>query len=570
MKSLHQSLADYNIAQLEAVAHCRGWELQTTKRTKAIDQLADKLLSPALVAIALTDLSTAETEALQFLLRHGGQIEAPRFNRECGAVRAMGSARLKREKPWQKPVSPAEGLWYKGFIFSAFQLTNQGSLEFIYIPKDLLPHLQTALDSPATEAAAQTPPIALATQPLVIIEDKNRLRENIFNLLVYLQIHPVNEQPRNKLSPKDRASLQACLSPPLLPHFSPEAELDFLLHLAKRAELLMVSHHRLRPNPNQAQTWLQNSASQQTRHLQQTWRADPTWNDLRRVPGLIPQSTGWENSPLLARSKILNHLLTLAPHNGNWYSLSGFTEAIKQTDPDFQRPGGNYDSWYIQDKQGNYLMGFAHWDEIEGGVIRYIVAGILPLLGVIELGQAAETELPDSFRLTASGADFLRNTSLEPETAPPQPLQVDDNLRVHVRPAVSLYDRFQLARFATLEKYNGDRILYRIEQDSVMQALRNGISAEQIINFLNRTTDNRTPLPVMDLLRHWEQRRSTVKIERPTLLRLKDAGLMEELRQNPELSPLLGEVIGPTAILIPPQHVREVQRILTQLGYLSP
>jgi hypothetical protein len=31
----------------------------------------------------------------------------------------------------------------------------------------------------------------------------------------------------------------------------------------------------------------------------------------------------------------------------------------------------------------------------------------------------------------------------------------------------------------------------------------------------------------------------------------------------------LGEVIGPTAILIPPDKVAEVRRLLTELGYLD-
>ena len=570
MKPLHQSLADYSMAQLEAVAHCRGVEPPATKRAEAVEQLADQLLSPALLAIVVADLPPAEIEALQFLLRHKGQIEAPRFNREYGAIRAMGPARLQREKPWQNPVSPAEGLWYKGLIFSAFQLTGQGSLEFVYIPQDLYALLQTTLEEagPAETVAPPTSPLQ-TTPPENIIGDENRLRENIFNLLVYLQTHPVRDLSNGQLSARDWSSLQACLLPPILPNFSPDAELKFLLHLAKRANLLQIQRHRLRPNPDQARSWLQSSARQQNRTLQQTWRTDPTWNDLWHVPGLNPQPTGWENSPLLARSKILDHLLALAPPDGNWHSLPALTAAIKQKDPDFQRPGGKYDSWYIQDEDGNYLMGFEHWDQIEGGLIQYLVAGILPLLGVSQVGQRAGPDVPDRFRLTATGAEFLQNIPLEAEPDPPQPLQIGDNFDVHVRPAVSLYDRFQLARFAKPEKYDARRIIYRIEQESVMRALRNGISADQIITFLNRATDNRTPLPLLDSLRSWERRRSTVKIERATLLRLKDAALMEELRQNPDLSPLLGTVLGPTAVVIPPQNIKEVRRILKQKGYLA-
>jgi hypothetical protein len=41
-----------------------------------------------------------------------------------------------------------------------------------------------------------------------------------------------------------------------------------------------------------------------------------------------------------------------------------------------------------------------------------------------------------------------------------------------------------------------------------------------------------------------------------------------ELHQHPELSQLLGEVVGPKTITIPAHNVAEVRRLLTELGYL--
>jgi hypothetical protein len=45
--------------------------------------------------------------------------------------------------------------------------------------------------------------------------------------------------------------------------------------------------------------------------------------------------------------------------------------------------------------------------------------------------------------------------------------------------------------------------------------------------------------------------------------------LLAELRQHPHLAPLLGEVINPTTILIAPDKVAEVRRLLAELGYLE-
>ena len=74
---------------------------------------------------------------------------------------------------------------------------------------------------------------------------------------------------------------------------------------------------------------------------------------------------------------------------------------------------------------------------------------------------------------------------------------------------------------------------------------------------------------MVETLRSWGARRSTVKIERATLLRLTDESLVAELQQHPELHSLLGEVIGPQTILIPADKVKELRRLLAELGYLE-
>ena len=54
-----------------------------------------------------------------------------------------------------------------------------------------------------------------------------------------------------------------------------------------------------------------------------------------------------------------------------------------------------------------------------------------------------------------------------------------------------------------------------------------------------------------------------------TILRLADPRALTELRLHPELIHLLGEVLGPTTILIPAKHVPSVRKILLELGYIE-
>jgi hypothetical protein len=567
MKLLRQSLIDYEPAMLQAIAACRAVALEMGGPVAGVDQLAEVLLSPVNIAIILGDLSQAEKEGLQFLIEHEGQVEGARFARQYGSIRLMGSARLERERPWQNPANPAESLWYRALIFKTFQVTDQGSQEIIYIPDDLLILLQTHFPQTQTTKTFQVSQVAA---PASIVSGAGRLRENFFRILVYLQTTPVRLQNNVDLLSKDKQNLLDCLLPPLATSLTGESELDFLLHIGRRAGLLIVAHGRLRPERETIRNWLQTPEPEQIQILQNTWRADPTWNDLWRVPSLSPQLTGWENSPLLARSKILGYLEQLAGSEAEWLSIDRFVAAVKRVDPDFQRPNGDYDSWYIQDKLGSFLMGFEHWEEVEGALIRYLLTQVLLLLGVVELGCLAETPATISFRLTPPGKAFLKGQIYQVESLKkPIFFRADSNFYVYVPTQASLYDRFQLARFAQLERYERNRTSYQISLASISRALRNGVTPDQITAFLSRVTNTQIPLKVVETIRTWGTRHATVQLEPATLLRLKHEDLAAELRRQPVLGRLLGEALNSTTLLVPTQHVDEVRRLLTELGYLE-
>ncbi len=582
MKTLYHSLLDYDTAQLKAIAECRAVALTSPSKAEAVRSLTEALLSPAATAIILAHLTEGENKALRFLIERGGQIEAARFAREYGSIRLMGSARLEREQPWTNPANVAEGLWYRGLIFKAFQWTVQGNLEMVYIPSDLLALLHISFARPNDSSPAGSPephflnPLSLVPmpEPPVVVHGHHRLRESIFCLLVYLQTTPVRFQNDAQLGAGDRQKLVQNLLPPLLPRLTSDRELDFTLHLARRAGLLVSRHGRLRPDRDPVRAWLQATPVQQIQLLQNTWRADPTWNDLWHVPGLVLQPTGWENSPMLGRSKILEFLSRVESPEGSWLSPDHFVALVKEIEPDFQRPDGNYEKWYIRDTRGDSLMGFANWDKVEGAFIHYLLGHALLLLDVICLGFAGppslEADVPISFQVTPLGAAFL---SGRPDQLPPEKpalmLRIDNNFYAHVPERASLYDRFQLARFAELDHRDDSRVTYRITQDSVGRALRNGVTIDQITAFLARATQNQTPLKVVETLRTWGARQDSVRLERATLLSLKHESLMAELRQHPQLAALLGEVIGPRTLLIPATNVTEVRRLLRELGYLT-
>ncbi len=118
------------------------------------------------------------------------------------------------------------------------------------------------------------------------------------------------------------------------------------------------------------------------------WRNSEAFNELRLMPGLVFEGE-WENQPLVTRDFLLD-LLQGIP-DGAWWSVNAFIGGVKKTYADFQRPAGDYNSWFIKRAaDGTYLRGFAYWDQVDGALIRFFITDILYWLGMLELGAAEE------------------------------------------------------------------------------------------------------------------------------------------------------------------------------------
>jgi hypothetical protein len=350
--------------------------------------------------------------------------------------------------------------------------------------------------------------------------------------------------------------------------------LAFVLHLCRASKLVAVAGGRLALDPDPVRVWLQADPARRRLDLQATWRDDPDWNDLWRVPSLKPQPTGWKNDPILARRRVLGFLAGCRP--GVWYRLDDFIAMVKSVDPDFQRPDGDYTTWYLHDLRGQPLTGFEHWDEVEGALIHYLVSGPLHWLGVIDLGFEGDFGLTLAFRLAETGRSLLGQASSvtaerpqRDEPSPPSALAVRDDFTVHLPLAASLYDRFQLSRFADLVERRADQVSYRVSPASLARARRQGVTAEQVIAFLVRASDRRVPPKVLDGLRRWRDRSGAVRLERGVILRVKRPEILTTLRGDPIVAPLLGETLGPQAVLVPQANAQRVRHWLVEQGYLD-
>jgi len=158
---------------------------------------------------------------------------------------------------------------------------------------------------------------------------------------------------------------------------------------------------------------------------------------------------------------------------------------------------------------------------------------------------------------------------------PPSPAGVSalrinpQNFLVRVPANASLYDRFQLARFARLLRREAEQVIYQIDRQSYRDALEQSINVEQVLAFLNRATRSQTPLALLESLRRWDQRSGAVKLEPLTALRVNQDDMLPELLEHPQIGPLLGPPLGPRAILVPEKNVAPLRKLLMELGYFG-
>jgi hypothetical protein len=562
MQSLRRSLIDYEMAMLRALARNRGVELATNRQVEAAEQMTVALADPLSVRTALARLSPAGREALDTVLAAGGQMRAPQFARQFGALRPIGPGRLEREAPWREPANAWEELYYLGLLFRGFFDDPGGPGEFVFVPDDLCPLL------PAPEMESPSFSVEVVPAPARGDRSGRDLVGDLFAYLVYVQTHDVRTYADGRIGQRSMAALRRRLAG------ASDRRLDFVHHLAGRLGFVLRQDGALRLRAGPVKQWLSASSAQRRAMLQAAWRDDEEWNDLCQVPGLAcDHAVPWHppQDPVATRRAILA-LLALCP-SGEWWSLASFVSSVKVFHPDFQRPDGDYTSWYIRDDtSGDYLSGFDSWDRAEGALLADLLTGPLAWLAIVD---TAETGAGAACRLTPDGARFLGLAPAAPEPGMAPPIVVTPDFGIEVPPPVNLYTCFQLERFADPRSPSGplpeaQPRRYRLTVSSLGRALSRDVRGEQVVAFLRQSSADRVPPNVTAQIQVWAGRFGKVQVEEVALLKVESERVLKELSVLPETRGLIGRTLSPTSALVRRRDLPRLRKELRALGYLPP
>ncbi|MEP7199990.1 MAG: helicase-associated domain-containing protein [Chloroflexota bacterium] len=559
MKTLREALLDHPPQLLRAIAELNHIELSDASRDALASHLAAELARAEVAQRAWQSLSDAERGVMEKIIAQGGRIKAFQLSRDHGEIRAFGPVALARDKPWQSPANVTERLWYLGFLQRAFDIVGEFRGEIFFVPAEILAHL------PTPEADAASPSLATVAAPDAVSDHGDLLMWDMFILMAFVARNEPPFVQDTVLGVEELRAVDAQLR--AKDSFAGEdtthaPRLTFLVRLARTARLIRATKDGVRLGPY-AKEWLRGTYQHRRLHLFEAWQRERAWNELRHVSSLKIEETGWRNDPKRARETVLK-FLAQCPMDA-WVSLASFIAAIKQRDPDFQRPDGDYDRWHIRDAEsGKWLTGFAHWNQVEGALIQFMCEGPLCWLGVVSIGGKANE--PMALRVTEFGARALGLTT-EPMREPQsQRFVVQGDFDVLVPHDAPFYARFQLERMA--ERVRWDHMsTYRLTREAVTRLLRRNVTVDQILAFLSRNARAPFPPNVAFTVREWATKYGEITLRRGAVLHTRDKNLLAELQHHPQVKAYILDVLSPTVALVASEQVEELQAKLQALGY---
>jgi hypothetical protein len=239
--------------------------------------------------------------------------------------------------------------------------------------------------------------------------------------------------------------------------------------------------------------------------------------------------------------------------------LPAFIRAIKGKYPDFQRPAGDYDSWFIKRlSDGAFLRGFASWDEVEGTLIRYLITGPMFWLGVVELARPEGNEIVTAFRVN------VRQVTSDEKGK----VTISSNGRISVPRLVPRAARYLIARFCEWDDAKSDEYRYHVTTGSLKKADEQGLKVGQLLSLLARNAAFGVPPAFVRALKRWEINGTEARVEIQTILRVTRPEVLEELHKS-KAGRFLGERLGPVTVVVKTGAQFKVLAALTELGLLA-
>jgi len=497
--------------------------------------LARRMIEPGVAIEIAQALPVRSREALDALLAHNGRQSMGEMALRFGPMRPIGPGRRDREQPWRDPEAALDGLWYRGLIGLAFFETPTGPEEFAYLADELREALQPLIPTPPLRLPPSPPP--------AVMQPAGGAADDAVTLLAALRRRPA----RSVGGAAHADSLPPALSAALQRHLIHPESLGLLLVLLRGLGVIVPGP--LRPDPVKVRELLAAGRAEVQGRLLEEWKGTRRYNDLANTPGLTAPKGKWPNDPAVSRAAVLARLASWPV--GEWLVLESAISEVRRLHPAFLRPGGDFDSWHLQDSfNGRFLRGLVDWELVDGTFLRHVISAPLHWLGAADRGYDEGSARPTHFRVrlgSASGTPVP--APLEPEADLP-PARLFPDGRILVPRLASLPHRYQVARFAEWSGRDASGYRYRLTPRALAAAAAQGLEARRVAGVLEAAALRPVPQALSRAIERWSRRGTEAVLASSIVLRVKNAETLRLLRADPATGRYLEEILGPTAARI--------------------
>lgn len=537
MLNIVSSLNGQDLGFLKIIANAWGIEIKAPDAYTARTQLAMEMDNTEIIKEIYEVLPENVRQAFDTLLDNEGKIPWAKFARDFGEIQVMGSARRDRERPDLNPLTPTEYLWYKAFIGRAFLSTDTEPQEFAYIPEEIFSCLE-----PVHVQKKQIPGrSATSKETQTIFPASDRILDDICTLL---------------------ASIRNGFSLDLL-HDYCDIPVEFLNQLL--IDIKLISEKGIL-DPDQVRLFLESSREKSLLMLVNHWIENKQLNEMELIPDFIIEGV-LDRNHLKARQFLLDQI-SLIPA-GQWWHLESFVSYVYQINPDFQRPAGNYDTWYIKKAEtGEYLRGFEHWDAIDGAFIRFMLTGPLFWLGLVDLASSSSDSQILAFKCSNWCADLLSNQP--PEGIKPEDVKlvIDSYGKIILPLRFSRTIRYQISRFCDWNGKSKDGYTFQISPVSLQRAKDQGLKISHFLKIVQSVIPHPFPPKLKTALENWENHGTLAHFTHAILLHVADPEAINQL-QTTSVKKFIQAVLNPNTVAVLPTGVEQVRKALIEMGYLS-
>ena len=526
MPSLEKTLRGYDMGYLRILAERWGLDFPSGEAEAVRKELSARLCDPSLAEEMLDALPDEARAALDALMQQGGRIPRGVFTRRFGEIREMGPGRRDREKPHLHPVSTAEYLFYRAFIARAFFDTEDGPQEFVYIPDEFR----------------------------AVIPQPRSAQQDSFGRLARPEEYAYPRDASDRLLDDATTFLAARRAGNPLPEGAVRVPQPFLEALLRAAGL--VDDRGVRRDA--VKVFLTQPRAEAFASLLARWTESAEINELRLMPHLRFEGV-WKNDPLAAR-RFVREILASLPQ-GKWWHLPSLIDDVRANLPDFQRAGGEYESWFIRRAaDGESLQGFEHWEEVDGALIRYLITEAMYWLGLVDLAAGEKEGEILAFRVRAaqpSAEEMERRTVVSSQAV------------LSIPRLASRAFRYQIARFcAWLPSREADVYRYQLTPQALTLARKENLEPRHFLALMRKHVQGEIPPSVTRALHRWALNGTEARVESVTLLRLASPEVRERIR-NSRAERFLGEEISPTDVVLRKNQIQKFLAALAEAGILG-